>query len=56
MLCAGTQEGGKDSCEVRPGGAGGGGCHGPGWEARMEGLMLEGKDLLVASAEPGHVR
>lgn len=57
MVCAGSAEGGKDSCEVRPGGAGVGGCGGPGWKPEWRwGWMLEGKDLLLALGELVFVR
>lgn len=50
MLCAGTEEGGKDSCEVRTRGwwdaVGQDGKQGWRW-----GQMLGGKDLLLALKE-----
>ncbi|KAF7474555.1 Hypothetical predicted protein [Marmota monax] len=50
MLCAGTPEGGKDSCEVRPGA---GGAR-PGWEVELG--QVWGKGLLPTLGKPVLVR
>lgn len=57
MVCAGSREGGKDSCEVRRRGAGVGGCPGPGRKPEWRwGQKLQGKDLLLAFGELVFVR